>query len=61
MEKVVIKRALATEGVPALIEDPRVALEVFEEILRRGRLFYADDEASEGYPRICRVIDLQGS
>ena len=56
-----IKRALATEGVPALIEDPRVALEVFEEILRRGRLFYADDEASEGYPRICRVIDLQGS
>jgi len=40
MERTVLKRALETEGIPPLIEDPQAALEVFEEILKRGALFY---------------------
>ena len=40
MEKVVSIRPLAQEGIPPLIEDPVEALQVFEEILRRGAAFY---------------------
>lgn len=62
MEKVGVKCPLASEGIPPSIEDPGEALEVFAEILKRGAMFYPDyDEAAEGYPRICRVVALEGS
>ena len=62
MEKVVIKRPLASEGIPPLIGDSAESLEIFAEILKRGAIFYPDyDEASEGYPRVCRVVALAES
>jgi hypothetical protein len=62
VEKVVIKRALATEGIPPLIEDREKALGIFEEILRRGAMFYPDyNETAEGYPRVCRIVALAES
>ena len=62
MEKVVIKRSLASEGIPPLIGDPREALEIFAVILERGALFYPDaDDATKGHPRVCRVIALAES
>ena len=62
MEKVVIKRPLASEGIPPLIKDSSESLEIFAEILKRGSIFYPDhDEASEGYPRVCRIVALAES
>jgi hypothetical protein len=62
VEKVVLKRPLAAEGIPPLIGDSREALEVFEEILKRGSMFYPEaDEATKGHPRICRVVALKES
>jgi hypothetical protein len=62
VEKVVTKRPLATEGIPPLFEDPREALRIFEEILKRGAMFYPDaDEATKGHPRVCRVVALAES
>ncbi|BCX47767.1 hypothetical protein HAHE_16750 [Haloferula helveola] len=62
MEKIAIKRALESEGIPPLIEDRDEALAVFEAILNRGRAFYPDaDEASPRRSRICRVVPLKES
>jgi hypothetical protein len=62
VEKVVIKRTLASEGIAALIEDPNEALEVFSVILQRGDHFYPDaDEATKGHPRVCRIVALAES
>jgi hypothetical protein len=36
-------------------------MNVFEELLRRGEMFYPKHEAAEGYPRVHRVVDLRGS
>lgn len=59
MEKVALKRPLETEGIPPLIEDPQEALAVFEEILKRGAMFYP--EADSNFPRIWRIVPLAGS
>jgi hypothetical protein len=62
VEKVVIKRPLAAEGIPPLIEDPEESLAVFEEILKRGAMFYPNaDESTKGHPRVCRVVALAES
>ena len=62
VEKILFKRPLATEGIPPLIEDPQEALSVFEEILKRGAIFYPNaEEATKGPPRVCRVIALAES
>lgn len=62
MEKVAIKMPLETEGVPPLIDDPQEALAVFEEILKRGALFYPEsDETSQGRPRVYRIVPLAES
>jgi hypothetical protein len=62
VEKVAIKRPLATEGIPPLIENPQKALAVFEEILKRGAMFYPNaDESTKGHPRVCRIVALAES
>ncbi len=62
MEKVALKRPLEAEGIPPLIEDPREALAIFEEILKRGALFYSEsDETSQGHPRVHRIVSLAES
>jgi hypothetical protein len=62
MEKVAIMRPLETEGIPPLIDDPQEALAVFEEILKRGALFYPEsDESSQGHPRVYRIVPLAES
>lgn len=62
MERIVLKRPLASEGIPPLITDPQEALKVFEEILKRGAMFYPNaDESTKGHPRVCRVIALAES
>lgn len=62
MEKVALKRPLETEGIPLLIEDPQEALAVFEEILKRGAMFYPEpDETSQGHPRVHRIVSLAES
>ena len=62
MEKVVTKRALATEGIPPLIADREEALATFEEILRRGTMFYPDyDEVAGDFPLVYRVVSLKDS
>jgi hypothetical protein len=62
VEKIAIKRPLETEGIPPRIDDPRKALEVFEEILKRGALFYPEsDETSPRHPRVHRIVPLAES
>lgn len=62
MERVALKRPLETEGIPPLIDDPQLALEVFEEILKRGTLFYPEaDETSPGHSRVYRIVSLAES
>lgn len=62
VERIALKRPLETEGIPPLIEDAKVALEVFEEILRRGAMFYPEsDEASQRHPRVYRIVSLAES
>ena len=62
MERTAVKRSLATEGIPPLIDDPQQALEVFEEILKRGALFYPEpDETSQRHPRVYRIMPLAKS
>lgn len=62
MERTVLKRPLNTEGIPPLIDDPQVALEIFEEILKRGTMFYPEpDETSPRHSRIYRIVPLAES
>jgi len=62
MERTALKRPLETEDIPPLIDDPRLALEVFEEILKRGALFYPkSDEAPSRHPRVYRIVPLAES
>jgi hypothetical protein len=63
VEKIVVKRPLASEGIPPLIADRAESLAIFAEILERGAMFYPDyeDEAAEGYPRVCRIVALAES
>ena len=57
-----IKRSLETEGIPPLIEDPQLALEVFGEILKRGSMFYPEaDETSPRHSRVYRIVHLSES
>lgn len=62
MERTAIKRPLETEGIPPRIDDPQLALEVFEEILKRGTLFYPEpDETSQRHPQVYRIVSLAES
>jgi len=62
MERVALKRSLETEGVTPLIEDPQRAMEVFEEILKRGTMFYPEaDETSPRHSRAYRIVPLAES
>jgi len=62
MERTALKRPLETEGIPRRIDDPQVAMEVFEEILKRGTLFYPEsDETSPRHPRVYRIVPLAES
>ncbi|MEX1049577.1 MAG: hypothetical protein WED15_08620 [Akkermansiaceae bacterium] len=62
MERIALKRPLETEGIPARIDNPQEALEIFEEILKRGTLFYPEsDETSPRHPRIYRIVPLAES
>ena len=62
MEILAIKRPLESEGIPPLIEDPKAAMEVFAEILRRGAMFYPDaDDTSQGHQRVHRIVPLSES
>ena len=62
MERVAIKRPLETEGNPPIHKDPQAALEIFQEILKRGAWFYPDaDEASPRHSRVYRIVPLQES
>jgi hypothetical protein len=62
VEKIAIKRPLETEGIPPLIDDPQQALVVFEEILKRGALFYPNsDETSPRHSRVYRIVPLAES
>lgn len=62
MERTALKRPLESEGIPPLIDDPRAALEVFEEILKRGMLFYPEsDETTPRHPRVYRIVPLAES
>lgn len=62
MERVAIKRSLETEGIPPLIEDSQLALEVFGEILRRGSMFYPEaDETSPRHSQVYRIVPLSES
>ena len=62
VEKVALKRPLETEGIPPLIGDHREALWVFEEILKRGALFYPEsNETSQRHPRVYRIVSLAES
>ncbi len=62
VECVALKRPLETEGIPPLIESPQAALEIFEEILKRGASFYPQaDEASPRRSRIYRIVPLAES
>jgi hypothetical protein len=62
VERIAFKRPLETEGIPPLIEDPQAALEIFEEILKRGTLFYPEaDETSPRHSRVYRIVSLAES
>ena len=62
VERIAIKRSLESEGVPPRIEDPAKSLEIFEEILKRGALFYPEsNEATQGHPRVYRIVSLKES
>ena len=62
MEKVVVKLPLESEGVPPLIADQEESLEIFGEILRRGAMFYPEeDQAANGFPRVYRILPLSES
>jgi hypothetical protein len=62
MELTAIKRPLESEGIPPLVEDPELALEIFGEILRRGAMFYPDaDDTSQGHQRVYRIVPLSES
>jgi hypothetical protein len=61
MEKVVIKRPLASEGIPPLIKDSSESLEIFAEILKRGASLYPDFDEAPGFPKICRIVALAES
>ncbi len=61
MEKIVHKGRLEEEGIAPLIVPPAKALEVFEEILRRGRALYPDYGTRQGFPRVYRIIALEKS
>ena len=62
MEMSVIKRPLKSEGIPPLIEDPKEAMEVFGEILKRGTQFYPEaNDTPEGHPRVYRIMPLAES
>jgi hypothetical protein len=55
--KIVVKRPLCSEGIPPRIHDPQEALEIFGEILKRGAIFYPDDEEA-GFPKVVRIVSL---
>ena len=56
------KRPLESEGVPPLIENPEEALAVFEEILKRGAIFYPEaHDTSQGHQRVHRIVPLSES
>jgi len=62
MERIALKRSLETEGIPSLIDDPQVALEVFGEILKHGAMFYPEpDETAPRHPRVYRIVSLSES
>ena len=62
MERTALKRPLESEGIPPLIDDPQMALEVFEKILNRGSLFYPEpDETSPRHLIVYRIVPLAES
>ena len=62
MERTVLKRPLETEGIPPCIDDTEVALEIFEEILKRGSMFYPEsNETSPRHSRVYRIVPLAES
>lgn len=62
MEKVVSKKPLTGEGIPPCYSEPREALAIFAEILKRGRLFYTDaDSSSPKQSKTIRILPLSES
>ncbi len=62
MEISAIKRPLKSEGIPPLIEDPEEAMAIFQEILKRGKMFYPEEnDTSKGHPRVYRIVPLSES
>ena len=62
MERVIQKKPLSEEGIPPTFDDPQEALEVFAEILKRGRLFYPNyDDSSRRHSRVYRIVPLAES
>ncbi len=62
MELTAINRPLESEGIPPLVEDPELAMEIFGEIMLRGAMFYPDsDDTSQGHQGIYRIVPLSES
>jgi len=62
MEKVVSNKPLTEEGIPPCYSDPRKALAIFAEILKRGRLFYPNaDSSSPKQSKTVRILPLSES
>gem|GEM_PF-1277718 len=62
MVKEASKKPLKDEGVPPCYTNPKEALEIFAEILKRGRLFYPDaDDTSPRNSRVYRIVPLAES
>jgi hypothetical protein len=61
METVAVKRALADEEVAPLIEDKKLTMRTFFEILERGWALYPNNGTTEGFPRVYRIIPVTQS
>lgn len=62
MKKFAIKRPLKSEGIPPLIKDPKEAMEIFEEIMKRGTSFYPEaNDTSQRHQRVHRIVPLSES
>ncbi len=62
MERIAVKRPLESEGIPSCFDDSQEALKVFEEILKRGKLFYPEpDDTTPRHPRVYRIVPLSES